>query len=315
MTIATILAALAVATAPVSTEVSVPGPDGALRGTLTAPEGNARAAVLILPGSGPTDRDGNNPIGVRAAPYRLLAEGLAERGVASVRIDKRGLFGSREAVPNGNAATIADYAADVGAWLPEVRRRTGASCVWLLGHSEGGLVALAAREREGVCGLILATAPGRPLGQVIREQLRANPANAPFLDEALAAIDRLERGERVDEAGVSPVLRPLFNAAVQPLLIDLMSHDPARMIAGYDRPVLILSGGRDVQIGEADARALSSANPGARLVVLPNVNHVLKAVDSDDRAANLATYGNANLPLADGVVSSIADFLAEHPAR
>jgi uncharacterized protein len=316
MAVLSTMAALAMLSLqPVATEVSAPGPQGPLRGTLLAPQGEPQATLLILPGSGPTDRDGNNPMGVSAAPYRLLAEGLAERGIASVRIDKRGLGGSREAVANGNAATIADYAADVGAWLPEVRRRTGASCVWLLGHSEGGLVALAAREREGVCGLVLATAPGRPLGQVIREQLRANPANAPFLDEALAAIDRLERGERVDEAGVSPALRPLFNAAVQPLLMDLMSHDPARMIAGYGRPVLILSGGRDVQIGEADARALSTANPGARLVVLPNVNHVLKAVDSDDRAANLATYGNANLPLADGVVSTIAAFIAEHPTR
>ena len=315
MTIATMLAALAVATAPVSTEVSVPGPEGALRGTLTAPEGNARAAVLILPGSGPTDRDGNNPMGVRAAPYRLLAEGLAERGVASVRIDKRGLFGSREAVPNANNVTIADYAADVAAWLPEVRRRTGASCVWLLGHSEGGLVALAAREREGVCGLILAASPGRPLGQALREQLRANPANSPFLDEALAGIERLERGERIDAATVSPALLPLFAAEIQPFLIDLLAQDPGRMVAGYARPVLILSGGRDLQVGEADARALAVANPRARLALLPNVNHVLKTVASDDRAANMATYGDAALPLADGVVDEIAAFLEEHPTR
>src|SRR5262249_10810047 len=149
--------------------------------TMLAPENSKDAVVLIIPGSGPTDRDGNSPLGIRASPYKLLAEGLAAKGITSVRIDKRGIFGSASAVPDANAVTIAHFAADVHGWVEVIRGKTGASCVWLLGHSEGGLVALASRQSASeVCGLILVAAPGRPLGQVLREQLKSNPADAPL---------------------------------------------------------------------------------------------------------------------------------------
>ena len=170
-------------------EVTIAGPKGALAGTL-ASAGEEAPVVVIVPGSGPTDRDGNNPLGVKAAPYRMLAEALAKRGVSTLRIDKRGMFASKAAIDNANAVTIADYAADARAWAKEARRQTGAKCVWLLGHSEGGLVALAAaQDPADVCGVITVAAAGRRLSDVMREQLRSNPANAPILDPALASID------------------------------------------------------------------------------------------------------------------------------
>jgi hypothetical protein len=310
------LMALAMTSAqPVATEISVPGPRGPLRGTLLAPAATPRAAVVILPGSGAIDRDGDNREGgVLASPYRLLAEALAELGIASVRIDKRGIRGSA-AAGDANAVTIGDYARDAAAWLAEARARTGLRCVWLLGHSEGGLVALAAREGDNVCGLILVASPGRPVGQALREQLRANPANAPILDAAFAAIGRLEAGQRVDEATLHPALRPLFAAALQDYWIDMLSRDPAAMLAGYRRPVLVMSGTRDLHVNEADARALAGSGPGVRLVLLPGVNHVLKQVDSDDRAANIATYANPALPLAPGIAEAVAGFVTEQAAR
>lgn len=306
------IVAMGLALAPVETAVEIEGPSGSLAGTMLAPEGETSApVVVIIPGSGPTDRDGNNPMGVRAAPYRLLAEALAGRGVATIRIDKRGMFGSAAAAADANAVTIADYAADMRAWIAEGRRRGGASCAWLLGHSEGALVALVAAQEagEGLCGLLLVAAPGRPLGQVLREQLAANPANAPLLDDAMSAIDRLERGERVDSSGFHPALQGLFAPQIQGFLISLFSYDPAELAARSGRPTLILHGGRDIQIGDADARRLAQADPAARLVILPEVNHVLKAVASDDRAANLAAYGDTALPLAPGVADAIADFV------
>ena len=313
-TISAMLALAMAAAQPVSTEVSVPGPQGPLRGTLLAPATPPRATIVILPGSGAIDRDGDNrEAGLVAAPYRLLAEALAARGIASVRVDKRGIRGSASA-GDANAVTIADYARDAAAWAAEARARTGARCVWLLGHSEGGLVALAAREREDVCGLMLVASPGRPVGQALREQLRANPANAPILDAAVAAIERLEAGQRVDEATLHPALRPLFAAALQGYWIDILSHDPAALLAGYRRPVLVVSGTRDLQVSEADAQALARATPGVRLVRLHGVNHVLKQVDSDDRAANIATYSNAALPIAPGIAEAIAGFVAEPAA-
>jgi len=296
------------AAAPIST----PGPVGDIHGTLID-AGNKAPAVLIIPGSGPTDRDGNNPMGVKAAPYRLLAEGLAERGVTSVRADKRGLFASKAAVADANAVTLADYAGDAHGWAKALRSRTENACIWLIGHSEGGLVALqAAQDSIGICGVVLVAAPGRRMGDLIREQLRSNPANAPVLDSALAAIAALEAGQRVDVTGMNPALLPLFAPQVQGYLIDLMAADPARLAKGLTVPLLIIHGSEDLQIAEADAKALHAAQPKSRLITLPGMNHVLKAVPPGDRAANFAAYADPALPLAPGLIDAIASFVTKH---
>ena len=290
-------------------EVQAPGPKGALSGTLLQVRQPRAPIVLIIPGSGPTDRNGNSPIGVAGSSYRLLAEGLAARGVSSVRIDKRGMFGSA-AAGDANAVLIPDYVRDVHAWVGAVRRRTNSRCVWLLGHSEGALVALAsAQSPAGICGLILAAGPGRRVSEGLRDQLRASPGSGLFLEQALAAVGRLEAGKRVDPAGIHEAIAPLFAPQVQDFLISLFSYDPAELIARVRLPVLILQGTADIQIGEPDARRLAAANPAARLVLLPGVSHVLKRVAGSDRASNVATYTDPNLPLAPGVAEAIAGFV------
>lgn len=291
------------------TAITAPGPQGDLAGTLVD-AGKGSPVVIIIPGSGPTDRDGNNPAGVNAAYLKMLADGLADQGISSVRIDKRGMFGSQAAIPDANKVTIADYANDAHSWAKVVSAATGADCVWLIGHSEGGLVALAAgQDGRGICGIVTISAAGRPLGTVIREQLRANPVNAPLLADADKALAEIEAGRAVDVDGLPVPLRSLFNASVQPYLIDLVSHDPAKLAASLRVPLLIVQGDRDLQVSLDDAKRLASAQPDARLVVIEGANHVLKAVEREDRAANLAAYGNADLPLAAGLVDAIAAFV------
>jgi hypothetical protein len=310
-TLALVIAMQSSPTVSTAQTIQIPGPQGSLAGTLLAPGLSGAPVVLIVPGSGPTDRDGNGPAGLMASTYRLLAEGLVTRGIASVRIDKRGLFGSHAAVADPNSVTINDYAADVGAWVSAIRGRTGASCVWVLGHSEGGLVALlAAHEAANLCGLILVATAGRPLGAVLREQLQANPANAPILDQALSVIAQLEAGRRVDVTRMHPALMPLFRPAVQGFLINELSFDPAKLIATCRLPILVVQGQRDIQVGIDDAELLRRANPAAQLALLPDTNHVLKTVTSDDRAANIATYTDSSLSLAAGVVDAIGNFIA-----
>ena len=304
--------ALAAATpqpTPVPVEVTAPGPEGPLAGTLLDP-GPKTPLVLIVPGSGPTDRDGNNPLGVSGGPYKQLSEALAADGIATVRIDKRGMFGSRAAFADVYASTTAGYADDVHAWSTAIAKLTGRTCVWVLGHSEGGLVALvAAQHPEGLCGVILLSAVGRPMAAVLRQQFKANPANAPILDAALGAIDSLAAGKRVANATLPDVLAPLFGDRMQRYWIDLFSRDPGKLGAAVTLPMLIAQGDRDAQVSVADAQALKAAQPKATLAILSGVNHVLRPVASDDRAANLATYTDATLPISPAVVAAVAAFV------
>jgi pimeloyl-ACP methyl ester carboxylesterase len=303
------LAVLIAAAAATAVPMTAPGPQGPLAGTLED-AGKGTPVVLIIPGSGPTDRDGNNPLGVKAAPYRLLAEALAAKGVSSVRIDKRGLFGSKDAVADPNKVTIGEYASDAHSWVAAVRKQTGAKCVWLLGHSEGALVALAAaQEPQGICGVIVASGAGRKLSDVIREQLRSNPANAPVLDSAMSALDALDRGEHVDVTNMNPALLPLFRPQVQDFLIDMFQRDPAKLAASLKVPLLIVQGERDIQVSVADAKDLAAAQPKAKLVLIPAMNHVLKDVASDDRAANMAAYADPALPVDSTLIDAIAAFV------
>jgi pimeloyl-ACP methyl ester carboxylesterase len=305
MMLAVLMAVAAASAAPLAT----PGPQGPLAGTFED-AGKGTPVVLIIPGSGPTDRDGNNPLGVTAAPYRLLAEALAAKGVSSVRIDKRGLFGSKAAIPDPNKVTIADYASDTHSWVAAIRKQTGTKCVWLLGHSEGALVALvAAQQPEAICGVIMVSGAGRKLSDVIRQQLRSNAANAPVLDSAMAALNTLDRGQHVDVTNMNPALLTLFRPQVQDFLIDMFKRDPAKLVASLKLPLLIVQGGRDIQVSTTDAKVLAAAQPKAKLVLIPAMNHVLKDVASDDRAANVATYADPSLPVDRELVDAVVAFV------
>ena len=293
---------------PVSTEIALPSQPAPLHGTLLTPDG-ATAVAVILPGSGPTDRDGNSPLGVSASTYRLLAEGLAEQGIATVRIDKRGIAASAAAGPAEADLRFDSYAADARAWATEAASRAGLPCAWLIGHSEGALVALKAVEGgdDKVCGLILLSGAGRPAGAVLREQLATLPE--PMKTQAFAVLTELEAGRTV--ADTPPALAALFRPSVQPYLISWLPLDPAALLAAYDGPVFIGQGTTDLQIGVTDAQGLAAANPKATLKLWDGVNHLLKTAPAD-RAANLATYSDPTLPLAPGVEEDVRSFIRAH---
>lgn len=293
---------------PVATPVTLPAQPAPLHGTLLTPE-SPRAVAVILPGSGPTDRDGNSPLGVSAGSYRLLAEGLAEQGVATLRIDKRGIGESASTAMAETDLRFSHYVEDARAWAAEAASRAGRRCAWLIGHSEGALIALAAVEggNDKVCGLVLLSGAGRPARVVIEEQL-GSQLPEPLRTQAFHALAELEAGRTV--ADTPPALAALLRPSVQPYLISWLRLDPAALIAAWDGPVMIGQGTTDLQTTEADANALAGAQPAARLVLWEGVNHLLKLAPAD-RAANAATYGDPTLPLAPGVVDDIAGFILE----
>ena len=296
------LAAL-IQSAPVSEDIFILSEPAPLHGTLLTPADTQAAAVLI-PGSGPTDRNGNQLPAVQAATLRLLAEGLAEHGIATVRIDKRGIGASAMAAYSEDRLRFDHMPEDARSWAADLATRTEQQCVWLMGHSEGGLVAqVAAADNPQVCGVVLLASAGRPAADVVREQLAALPQ--PMNDQAMHALSELEAGRTVEAV---PGLEALFRPSVQPYLISWFRHDPRELAAAYDRPMMIVHATHDIQVGAADADALATAQPNARRLDLEGVNHVLKAAPAD-RAGNIAVYADPDAPLAEGLADAVAAFI------
>lgn len=261
---------------PLSQPVHIPGAHGPLEAELIAVAG-ATHAVVIIPGSGPIDRDGNSvQMGLSTDTYKLLAEGFEAQGIASLRIDKRGFFGSAEAIADWNEVTIAAYAEDARNWVAYAAEL--APCVWIVGHSEGGLVALVAAQKppKNLCGLVLLAASGRPIGQLMLEQFHANPANEPLMPELRAIISDLEEGRSRDPASLNQTLQPLFSAGLQRYMIDLFSYDPVVIARELHGPVLIVQGDHDMQVRPQDADILERALPQAHRTDLAGATHTLK---------------------------------------
>ena len=286
------------------------GPD-TLFATLSRPEPappGARPAVLLIAGSGPTDRDGNSTLpGVQPATLKLIAQALESAGYVSLRFDKRGIAASRAAGADESKLRLDTYVDDAVAWTKRLGSEPGVSCVVILGHSEGALIGALASARTPVCGLISVSGPGRPFDVVVDAQIHAQGASADVLKQVDAVWSELKAGRTVPQI---PATHPLFRPSVQPYLTSVLAHPPTEAIAAVSAPVLILQGQTDLQVTEEDARNMAAARPGARLVLLPGVNHVLKTAPAD-RAGNLATYADPTRPLDPAVMPAILAFLKQ----
>jgi hypothetical protein len=296
---------------------NAPDPNGldvstaGLSGTLRKPANVDRPpVVLLIAGSGPTDRNGNQP-GHEPGELRQIAEALAEHGIASLRYDKRAI--GRSAAPANfreDDLAIGSFVDDAAAWLAWLEQRADLGPRIVAGHSEGGLIAILLAKRVPVSAIVLLATPGRRLGDVTREQLRAAGMPQPILDEALATLAALERGESV--ANVSPPLLPLLRPSVQPFMRSLLAIDPPAELARLRVPVLVAQGGHDLQVSEADAAALLRARPDAVVFRSPEMNHVLKIAPAE-RAAQDKAYSDPSIPLAPGLVDAIAAFVHRPP--
>ena len=283
-----------------------------LGGTLTVPRGATKPVpvVVIIAGSGPTDRNGNSQMGIRPNSYAQLAWRLADRGIASLRYDKRVLAATRGTV-DISKLTLEEFAADARAAAESLARDGRFSRVLLLGHSEGSALALlAARSGPPVTGVISVSGLGRPLGTVLREQL-SRQFDSTTLVRYDTAMAQYLRGETPKD--VPPPLTVLFVPINLTFMRSLMTFDPSAAVRAVRQPVLIVQGGRDLQVRVADAERLHAARPDATLVVVPLANHVLKEASDTTLAGQTGTYQNPAIPIMPDVVSGIADWILKAP--
>jgi uncharacterized protein len=278
-----------------------------LAGTFARPrKGRPRGpAVLIVAGSGPTDRNGNQP-NFSTNTYAMLAAGLAAAGIRSLRYDKRGIGDSRSLMPREQDVVFDLFVQDAVAAAQALARHREVSTVLIFGHSEGGLIAIEAASRTSLGGLVLAATPGRPLAAVLRSQLSSAPMPDDLRDEALRMLAVIEKGGRI--ASVPPPLMALFRPSVQQFLASILRIDPAADLAKLTIPVLLVQGERDLQIAHEDFDMLAKARPDARKLLLPTANHALKPSPAD-RAGNIKAYTDPSLALDPVVVPTIAAFV------
>lgn len=259
--------------------------------------------VMIIPGSGPTDRDGNNGL-MKNNSLKMLANDLRENGIASLRYDKRGLQGNPMGDQQEGDMLFDDFVEDARLWINYLQTFKGIGDIHVLGHSQGSLVAILAAQASEVRTVISVAGSGAPIDTIIREQLQTQP---PTLQEASAVIlDSLEQGHEVKN--IHPMLQALFRPSAQPFLRSWMQYDPAIEIAKLDRPVLILNGSTDIQVGVDQAEILNTASANGKLVIIENMNHVLKDAPAA-RNENLKTYYDPELPLSLELVPAIVDFI------
>lgn len=287
-----------------------------LPGTLTLPaiSTGKMPVVLIVAGSGPTDRNGNSIAPGYTGPlprpntYAQLAWRLAEQGIASVRYDKRSL-GDNLARINVAATSMDDFVGDVAAAARQLTADARFSRVILLGHSEGaGLVLQAANRGAPAAGIVMASGAGRKILTILRSQL-AKQFDSATLQQFDSAMGSFLRNE-TPKVKLPGVLNSLLQPENRKFMLGMQAYDPVGEIARSKAPILIVQGAYDAQIGlEEDARPLAAAQPKAKLLVLPTANHVLKPAASHQMMVQLPLYMDPRTPIVADVAPAIAGWI------
>ena len=277
---------------------------GDLHGTVMVPDGSTKVPVaLIISGSGPTDRDGNNPM-MKNNSLKMLATELAKEGIATVRYDKRGVGESQSVATQEADLRFDDYVRDAMNWIQLLKQDKRFSQITIIGHSEGSLIGMLASS--GADKFVSIAGAGQSADLILKRQLESQPAAVK--DMCFPVIDSLRAGKTID---VNPMLYSLFRPSVQPYMISWFNYDPGEEIKKLPIPVLILQGTNDLQVMVDDAKSLAANNKNANLILIENMNHVLKITDTDPQA-NASSYNNPELPVAPELIEAIADFILKN---
>ncbi len=286
---------------------------GNISATIDMPEEGSNTAVLIVAGSGPTDRNGNSGAGLNTYSYKMLGETLAHSGYAVMRYDKRGIGGSPIPAEDIPSLVFEDYIDDARACAKFLRAEDFERVI-VAGHSEGGLIALQLASEEACCldGVVLLCAPGYNMAEILNFQLSQQlvPAYMGLMVKSTAIINSLKAGRMVAQEDIPAELMSLFHPTVQPFIISNMRYEPTELAAKCRVPMLIVSGGRDIQVSVSNGERLHGANPAAEHRMFENMTHVLKDADTSDRMMQIMSiYTNASLAITEALAPAIVEFI------
>lgn len=270
-----------------------------VNGSLYSPKKANENLVIMIAGSGPTNRDGNQP-GMRTNAYKQLAEAIVKEGHSVFCYDKRiiaQIIAGKLDEENGRFDDMVDDAKSVIAhFRPKYKN------IIVCGHSEGSLIGMIAANGTAQ-GFISLAGAGRSADVLITEQVAKQ---APFLEnDVKAKFATLREGKTFKLE--NDMLASIFRESVQPYMISWIKYDPVIEIKKLKIPTLIINGTKDLQVGVPDAQALKAAKPDAGIAIIENMNHVLKTIEKDED--NMPSYNNPDLPVNLELVSAVNQFL------
>jgi pimeloyl-ACP methyl ester carboxylesterase len=275
-----------------------------LNGTLYAPikQNNATKLVILIAGSGPTNRDGNQ-IGLTNNSLKLLAESLVNNGIAVYSYDKRIFAQMASGKLDETSLTFDNFIDDAKAVILYFKNQKKYHSITVAGHSEGALIGMVAANGNANAYISIAGA-GRPIDEVLLEQIEKQ---APFLKEEVEkSLATLKSGNTFELK--NQMLASLFRASVQPYMISWIKYNPQNEIKKLQIPSLLINGDKDIQVSVQDAQLLQQAQPNAQLHIIPNMNHIFKVIKGDD-TENKASYTNPELPICVELTSIITTFI------
>lgn len=281
-----------------------------LKGTLVTQDDLSKATtlVILIAGSGPTDRNGNNPQAENNS-LKYVSDCIVDAGHACLRYDKRGIAESTLTEIEAGTVNFDSFISDAVAWVDKYAADVRFNNIVLAGHSQGSLVALcAANQNENVKGVISISGAGQPIHEILKWQL-SRTLSIEMQGLVNAKLDTLASGNNI--IVVPNGLESLMHPSIQPFLISWMKYDPAKEAANLKVPLLIVNGTTDLQIRvNEDAKVLKEAQPEADLVIIKNMNHTLKLAKTKDIGLQMEYYTNPDYPLHKKLPKAILKYLA-----
>lgn len=271
-------------------------------GTLLTPSNNSKATLaIIIAGSGPTNRDGNQNFLMNNS-LKKLAEGLTNEGIATFRYDKRIVKQIRKGNVDKNIL-FDDFVTDAVSVIDYFKKQNTFSKIYVIGHSQGSLVGmLAAKEKAN--GFISLAGAGQSIAGVLQEQI---DKTAPmFSEETKKVLEVLKENKTTTE--YPQALASIFDISIQPFMSNWIQHQPQEIIKELNMPILIINGTKDLQVSVSEANLLKDANANAKLVIIENMNHILFTIEGDN-LENSKSYNESFRKINPEVISSITSFI------
>ncbi len=275
-----------------------------LQGTLYLPNSaGPHPLVVLIAGSGPTDRNGNQPRMTNNS-LAFLAEGLAQKNIAVYSYDKRIIALMSNPHFNERDLVFEDFIRDASTVIRHFQKDSRFNRVIPAGHSEGSLIGMVAAAQTHANAFISIAGAGNCIDVVLEEQINKQ---APILsDDLKKSLKTLKQGDTL--TSVNPMLLSLLRPSVQPYMISWLQYDPQKEIAKLTVPTMITQGTKDLQVSVHESELLKEAQPKARYVLIENMNHVLKEILTDE-VENKRSYTNETLPVIPVLIDQISAFI------